>query len=88
MIIDAHLHIFGHAMPGLTPPEYGDGRFPAERALALIEREGVSQAVIVQNPAIGTINEEVAGALEQRAWMVHRQVGCSGYRIDLAVVDR
>ena len=30
---------------------------------------------------------EVAAALAERGWTVHRQVGCSGYRIDLAVVD-
>lgn len=30
---------------------------------------------------------EVCIELERRGWAVHRQVGCSGYRIDLAVVD-
>ena len=30
---------------------------------------------------------EVCAELERRGWTVHRQVGCSGYRIDLAVVD-
>lgn len=30
---------------------------------------------------------EVCSELESRGWTVHRQVGCSGYRIDLAVVD-
>lgn len=30
---------------------------------------------------------DVAAALEARGHVVHRQVGCSGYRIDLAVVD-
>ncbi|MCB9885711.1 MAG: DUF3320 domain-containing protein [Planctomycetes bacterium] len=30
---------------------------------------------------------EVKQALEQRGYEVHAQVGCSGYRIDLAVVD-
>ena len=30
---------------------------------------------------------EVCSELERRGWVVHRQVGCSGYRIDLAVVD-
>lgn len=62
MIVDAHAHIFSHPMPKLTPTAYGDGRFPAERLLALMDREGVSRAVIVQNPTIGTINEEVASA--------------------------
>ena len=31
--------------------------------------------------------EEVLRSLQQRGWSVHAQVGCSGYRIDLAVVD-
>lgn len=31
--------------------------------------------------------EEVCHALEARGLTVHRQVGCAGYRIDLAVVD-
>ena len=30
---------------------------------------------------------EVAGALERRGMAVHRQVGCGGFRIDLALVD-
>jgi very-short-patch-repair endonuclease len=30
---------------------------------------------------------EVATALRERGWDVHLQVGCSGYRIDMAVVD-
>jgi very-short-patch-repair endonuclease len=30
---------------------------------------------------------EVCSELEGRGWTVHRQVGCSGYRIDLAVID-
>ena len=32
------------------------------------------------------LEAEVARALEKRGWTVHRQVGCSGYRVDLAVV--
>lgn len=30
---------------------------------------------------------EVAAALRERGWEVHLQVGCSGYRIDMAIVD-
>jgi very-short-patch-repair endonuclease len=30
---------------------------------------------------------EVKAALQSRGWEVHSQVGCSGYRVDLAVVD-
>lgn len=64
MIVDAHIHIFSHPCPNLTPPEIADGRFPADRLLALLDREGVDEAVIVQNPTIGTVNEEVAAAVE------------------------
>jgi very-short-patch-repair endonuclease len=31
--------------------------------------------------------QEVYDAVTARGWTLHRQVGCSGYRIDLAVVD-
>ena len=31
--------------------------------------------------------EAVLRSLEAKGWTVHKQVGCSGYRIDLAVVD-
>jgi len=31
--------------------------------------------------------KEVAKALEQRGMEVRRQIGCSGYRIDLALMD-
>jgi len=31
--------------------------------------------------------EQVAASVRDRGWTVHTQVGCSGYRIDLAVVD-
>jgi predicted TIM-barrel fold metal-dependent hydrolase len=64
MIIDAHAHIFSHACPRVSPPEFADGRFPVERLLALMDAEGVDGAVIVQNPVIGTINEEVREALD------------------------
>jgi hypothetical protein len=64
MIADAHIHIFSHPCPNLTPPEIDDGRFPADRLLALMDREGVDKAVVVQNPTIGTVNEEVAAAVE------------------------
>jgi len=63
MIIDAHAHIFSHPCPRVAPPEFADGRFPVDRLLALMNAEGVDGAVIVQNPAIGIINEEVRDAL-------------------------
>lgn len=64
MIIDAHAHVFSHACPRVSPPEFADGRFPADRLLALMDAEGVDGAVIVQNPVIGIINEEVREALD------------------------
>ena len=67
MIVDAHVHIFSRPLPNLTPPEYGDGVFPVDRLMALMDREGVSMAVIVQNPTIGTMNEEVASAVAKCA---------------------
>jgi predicted TIM-barrel fold metal-dependent hydrolase len=63
MIVDAHAHIFNHACPRVAPPDSVDGRFPVERFLALMDAEGVDAAVIVQNPVIGIINQEVKDAL-------------------------
>ena len=34
-----------------------------------------------------SFEDEVKKAIEAKGWQVHTQVGCSGYRIDLAVVD-
>ena len=62
-IIDAHAHIFSHACPHVAPPALADGRFPCERLLELMDSEGVAQAVLMQNPTIGTINEEVRRAI-------------------------
>jgi NAD(P)-dependent dehydrogenase (short-subunit alcohol dehydrogenase family) len=76
MIVDAHAHIFSHPCPSLTPPEIDDGRFPVDRRLALLDREGVDKAVIVQNPAICAVNEEVAAAVEA----LRRFAGCEGMR--------
>lgn len=33
------------------------------------------------------LEDEIAEGLRERGWKVHHQVGCSGYRIDLAIVD-
>lgn len=38
-------------------------------------------------PAESPFEESVARELTRRGYQVHRQVGCSGYRIDLAIVD-
>src|SRR4051812_24954493 len=64
MIIDAHAHIFSHACLRVAPPGCPDGCFPVKRLLALMDSEGVDGAVIVQNPVIGIINEEVRAAIE------------------------
>jgi predicted TIM-barrel fold metal-dependent hydrolase len=63
MIIDAHAHIFNHACARVSPPEYPDNRFPVERLLAQMDAAGVDGAVIVQNPVIGIVNQEVRDAL-------------------------
>lgn len=51
MVIDAHIHIFSHTCPRVAPPQFADERFPVDRLLSLMHREGVDKAVIVQNPA-------------------------------------
>ena len=38
-------------------------------------------------PAKSPFEEEVSALLKQRGYEVHTQVGCEGYRIDLAVLD-
>jgi predicted TIM-barrel fold metal-dependent hydrolase len=63
VIVDAHVHIFSHSCSKVSPPEYADQRFPVERLLALMDQEGVSKAMLVQNPAIGIINDEIACAV-------------------------
>ncbi|HZO91622.1 MAG TPA: DUF3320 domain-containing protein [Chthonomonadaceae bacterium] len=50
---------------------------------ALAKESTVSGAAEFDSP----FEEEVCRALEERGLRVHRQVGCAGYRIDLAVVD-
>jgi hypothetical protein len=63
MVIDAHAHIFSHRCTKVSPPEYEDARFPVERLIEAMDRDGVSKAVIVQNPTIGTVNDEVRDAV-------------------------
>lgn len=65
MIIDAHAHIFSHACARVSPPRYADQRFPVERLLEAMDRAGVDRAVLVQNPTIGTVNDEVRNAVER-----------------------
>jgi predicted TIM-barrel fold metal-dependent hydrolase len=63
MIVDAHVHIFSHACPKVSSSECIDERFPVERLLGIMDAEGVGKAVLVQNPTIGTINDEIASAV-------------------------
>lgn len=50
------------------------------------------RAIVEQSAPTGLDHDSpfeqmVARALREKGWTVHAQVGCSGYRIDLAVVD-
>lgn len=47
----------------------------------------VQQAVPTGLESESPLEADVMRALRDRGWIVHPQVGCSGYRIDLAVVD-
>jgi hypothetical protein len=38
-------------------------------------------------PAASPLTQAIGDALVAKGWTVHHQVGCAGYRIDLAVVD-
>jgi hypothetical protein len=44
-------------------------------------------ATIAEMPAASAVTDAIARALGERGWAVRHQVGCAGYRIDLAVVD-
>lgn len=56
----------------------------AERGIqALAEARIVDAVADFDSP----FEEEVYRALADKGWILHKQVGCSGYRIDLAVVD-
>ncbi|MBB3220134.1 DUF3320 domain-containing protein [Pseudoduganella umbonata] len=44
-------------------------------------------AVAVTSAAAGGFERQVAAALRAHGWTVHQQVGVSGYRVDLGVVD-
>ena len=56
----------------------------AERGISALGEE-VTQ--VGEEPYDSPFEQQVAEALEQRGMGVRRQVGCSGYRIDLALVD-
>jgi predicted TIM-barrel fold metal-dependent hydrolase len=63
-IIDCHAHIFSHVHAGLVPESLGGDTFSAQQLVSLMEAEGVSKAVLLQNPAIGTVNDDIAAAIE------------------------
>ncbi len=69
----------------------GRGVRDLKRFLEYAERgPGAIAAAIQPDPDAdfdSPFEEAVFDALVQRGWEVHKQVGCSGYRIDLAVVD-
>ncbi|NUN50561.1 MAG: DNA helicase, partial [Candidatus Brocadiae bacterium] len=55
----------------------------AERGpAALAERQ-----LTAGSPGPSTFERQIAQALGERGWTVHHEVGCSGYRVDLAVLD-
>jgi very-short-patch-repair endonuclease len=56
----------------------------ARDGIAALARE-TSQALYGEAESL--FESEVAAAIEQAGLRVHKQVGCSGYRIDLAIVD-
>ncbi|KAA0888137.1 DUF3320 domain-containing protein [Oryzomonas rubra] len=56
----------------------------AERGtVAIAERQASDPAGECESP----FEEQVCDALRDKGYIVHPQVGCSGYRIDLAIVD-
>ncbi|MBN1672149.1 MAG: amidohydrolase family protein [Kiritimatiellae bacterium] len=65
MIVDSHLHLVGRPMPALARAACSDGCFPVARLLALMDAHGVGRAVLLQNPTIGTMNFEVAAAIDR-----------------------
>jgi len=55
----------------------------AERGVRTLDAEVTGTGEDFESP----FEEAVGRALEARGWEIHKQVGCSGYKIDLAVVD-
>lgn len=56
----------------------------AERGPGVLGRQA---GTIDDGECESPFEQAVYDALREHRWVVHRQVGCSGYRIDLAVVD-
>ena len=64
-IIDNHIHIFSslEGDPDVSP--VGVFSFPAQEILSLMDRYEIEKAVLLQNPTIGTVNDEVEAAVIQ-----------------------
>ncbi len=59
----------------------------AERGIAALDGSRLIQASSINIAADSPFEEEVEQALQKRGYTIHRQVGASGFKIDLAVVD-
>lgn len=51
------------------------------------EADTSEQPALVGRGALGALEEDVATRLVERGWRIERRVGCSAYRVDLAVRD-
>ena len=56
-------------------------------ALPADEAETGELPALVGRGALGALEEDVASRLVERGWRIERRVGCSAYRVDLAVRD-
>jgi hypothetical protein len=51
-------------------------------------RDGVrSGGARAERPAATALTRAIGEALAAKGWIVHHQVGCAGYRVDIAIVD-
>ena len=55
----------GNARLPMLPPSCASSSFPVEALVELMDREGVGQAVLLQNPTLGTCNEYVRECVER-----------------------
>jgi hypothetical protein len=49
----------------MLPPTCADSTFPVEALIELMDRENVAQAVLLQNPTLGTCNEYIRTCVER-----------------------
>jgi predicted TIM-barrel fold metal-dependent hydrolase len=49
----------------MLPPTCADSTFPVEALVELMDREGVAQAVLLQNPTLGTCNEYIRQCVDR-----------------------